>query len=81
MIKRLYEKVTGTPWTTERSLSGDGMVPLGALYAEELATLTDSELLRLTPVEAIEYAGVLRTQRAVERYKSARRRPAATRTG
>ncbi|NUR25621.1 MAG: hypothetical protein HOV83_07185 [Catenulispora sp.] len=63
MIKRLYELVTGNPWITSRSLTDDGILTLGAQYADEWATLTDSELMSMTTTEAIAWAEGRRVRR------------------
>jgi len=55
VIKRLYEKITGTPWTTGRSASVDFGPTIAARYPE-LVTLTDTQLMNLTPTKAIAYA-------------------------
>jgi hypothetical protein len=45
MIKRLYEELTGTPWTTTPAwASRDGIPLAGAVYRNELAHYTDVEL-------------------------------------
>lgn len=67
MIKNLFELVTGTPWTTGRSASADFGPTIAARYAAELGALTDEELLRLTPAQAIAYAEGVRALRAKSR--------------
>ncbi|MEV0734224.1 hypothetical protein [Polymorphospora sp. NPDC050346] len=47
MIPTLYEALTGRPWTTGRSLNEDFGPPPAVVYAEQLAGLTDTELLAL----------------------------------
>jgi hypothetical protein len=45
VLKWLYEKVTGTPWTTTPAwASRDGVRLVGAVYRDELAGYTDAEL-------------------------------------
>lgn len=45
MLKWLYEKVTGTPWTTTPAwASRDGVRLVGAVYQDELARYSDAEL-------------------------------------
>lgn len=44
MITRLYELLTGRPWTTTRRASVEFGPPPGALYAHQLAAFTDAEL-------------------------------------
>ena len=49
MIRRLYEALTGTPWTTTRSMSAEfGPLP-ATRYADELAAFTDAELVERGP--------------------------------
>jgi hypothetical protein len=45
IFPRLYERVTGRPWTTGRTASIDFGPPPGAVHAEELAAYSDAELL------------------------------------
>jgi hypothetical protein len=45
MIPRLYELLTGHPWTTVRSMTAEFGPPLAAVYATELAAYTDAELI------------------------------------
>ena len=45
MIRRLYETLTGRPWTTTRSAAAEFGPPPGARYAGELAAYTDTELI------------------------------------
>lgn len=45
MIKFLYEKVTGTPWTTTRSAAAEFGPPPAVEFATDLVWLTDSEVL------------------------------------
>lgn len=59
MIKRVFELVTGTPWTTGRSATQEYGPTVAARYPE-LAALTDSELMRLTPAQAIAYGRAVR---------------------
>lgn len=59
MIKRLYEAVTGTPWTTGRSAAVDFGPTIAARYPE-LAALSDMQLMRFTPAQAIAYAEAAR---------------------
>lgn len=43
-MRRLYERLTGRPWTTVR-MAGEEFGPLpGAVYRKELARFTDAEL-------------------------------------
>ncbi|MEU4424819.1 hypothetical protein AB0F81_29725 [Actinoplanes sp. NPDC024001] len=49
MIDRLYELVTGTPWTTVHSAAAEFGCPPGALYAEQLAQYSDAELIAYGP--------------------------------
>ena len=45
MFRRLYETLTGRPWTTTRSAAAEfGPLP-GARYAGQLAAYTDAELI------------------------------------
>lgn len=55
MIKQLYEAVTGTPWTTSRSATVDFGPRIAARYPE-LTRLSDTQLMNLTPAQAIAYA-------------------------
>jgi hypothetical protein len=41
----LYQLATGQAWTTGRSASADFGPPPGAVYREELAAYSDSELI------------------------------------
>jgi len=59
VIKRLYEAITGTPWTTGRCASVDFGPTIAARYPE-LATLSDEAVMRLTPAQAIAYAQAAR---------------------
>jgi hypothetical protein len=45
MIPRLYELLTGRPWTSVRSMTAEFGPPPGAVYATELAAYTDTELI------------------------------------
>jgi hypothetical protein len=45
MIRRLYETLTGRPWTTMRSAAAEFGPPPGARYAAALAAYTDAELI------------------------------------
>jgi hypothetical protein len=45
MIRRLYEAITGQPWTTTRSATAELGPPPGALYADQLGAYTDAELI------------------------------------
>lgn len=45
MIPRLYELLTGRPWTTTRSMSTEYGPPPGAVYATQLAAYTDRDLI------------------------------------
>lgn len=44
MIRALYERVTGRPWTTVRSAAAEFGPPPGAVFAEALRHYTDQEL-------------------------------------
>lgn len=44
MLQRLYELVTGTPWTTVRSAAAEFGPPPGAQFAAELSRYSDAEL-------------------------------------
>jgi hypothetical protein len=44
MLQRLYELVTGRPWTTVRSAAAEFGPPPGARYAAELSRFSDAEL-------------------------------------
>lgn len=55
MIKRIYEAVTGTPWTTGRSATADFGPTLATRYPE-WAQLTDHQLLSMTTEQAIAWA-------------------------
>ena len=55
MFKRLYEKLTGTPWTTTVSCTAQFGPTIAARYPE-LAALSDEELMAFTPETAIAYA-------------------------
>jgi hypothetical protein len=46
MIARLYERLTGRPWTTTRTMSVEFGPPPGAIYAVELSRYTDAELIK-----------------------------------
>jgi hypothetical protein len=73
MIKRIYEAVTGTPWTTGRSATAD-FGPTPAAAYPELDELSFSELMTITNAEAIAWA---KAQRAsVERIPAPRTRAA-----
>jgi hypothetical protein len=54
MIKRLFEKVTGTPWTTTRCVTTEFGPPPGAEYAREIAEIGDWKINEL--VEHLEPA-------------------------
>lgn len=71
MIKKLYEVITGTPWTTGRSAAADFGPPPGAVYATEWAHLSDAELCTLTCAEAIAYAQAIRTRHTTTRERGA----------
>ncbi|MDI1464314.1 hypothetical protein QEZ54_25410 [Catellatospora sp. KI3] len=60
MIARLYEAVTGTPWTTVRSAAEEFGPTIAARYADELADFTDYELMAMTPAEAVRTAKAIR---------------------
>ena len=45
MFRRLYETLTGRPWTTTRSAAAEFGPPPGARYAGQLASYTDPELI------------------------------------
>jgi hypothetical protein len=45
MITRLYEALTGRPWTTTRSMTAEYGPPAGARYATDLAGYSDAELI------------------------------------
>lgn len=45
MIRRLWELVTGRPWTTTRSATAEYGPPPGAVFADQLAAYTDAELV------------------------------------
>ena len=45
MIPRLYELLTGRPWTSVRSMTAEFGPPPGAVYGEQLAGYTDAELI------------------------------------
>jgi hypothetical protein len=45
MIPRLYELLTGRPWTSVRSMTAEFGPPPGTVYATELAAYTDTELI------------------------------------
>lgn len=62
MIKALYEKVTGTPWTTGRSIAADFGPTVAARYAAELAPLSDRELMAMMPEQAIAYGEAVKTR-------------------
>lgn len=47
MIARLYELLTGQPWTTTRSAAAEFGPPPGAVYAVELSRYTDAELIAM----------------------------------
>ncbi|MCP2325649.1 hypothetical protein HDA40_004156 [Hamadaea flava] len=69
MITRIYELVTGTPWTTGRSAVAEFGPTIATRYPE-LAELTDRELCSMTPKTAIAYAEAQRanTAEAWERF-------------
>jgi hypothetical protein len=46
VIRRLWERLTGTPWTTTRSMAAEYGPPPGALFAAELAEYSDAELVK-----------------------------------
>jgi hypothetical protein len=48
MIVRIYEILTGKPWTTVRSAAAEFGPPPGAVYATQLAVYTDAELIAHT---------------------------------
>lgn len=60
MIKKLYQAITGKPWTTSRSCTHDFGPTPGARYAAELATFTNAQLLTMTRDEAITTAQLIR---------------------
>jgi len=45
MIARLYELLTGKPWTTTRSMAAEFGPPPAVRYADQLAAYTDLELI------------------------------------
>jgi hypothetical protein len=45
MIARLFQALTGRPWTTVRSCTAEFGPPPGARYAAELAAYSDAELI------------------------------------
>jgi hypothetical protein len=45
VIGWLYEKTTGTPWTTTRSMAAEFGPPPAVQFSNELLRLTDDELL------------------------------------
>ena len=45
MITRLYELLTGHPWTTVRSATAEFGPPPAARYATQLAAYSDAELI------------------------------------
>jgi hypothetical protein len=45
MITRLYELLTGQPWTTTRSMAAEFGPPPAARYATQLAAYSDAELI------------------------------------
>lgn len=54
MIRRIYKRLTGTPWTTGRQLSTDPALrrlgpPPAVRYAEQLRHYTDAELVERGP--------------------------------
>lgn len=63
MIRRLYELVTGTPWTTTRSAAEEFGPTVATRYAAELVTLTDDELIRYDRRAVVEYARAVRLLR------------------
>lgn len=81
MIRALYERLTGRPWTTGRRLSTDEAVlsrygqPPAIRYREQLAAYTDTELVERGP----EILAELREQEAaVNRLLAAAERSHAT---
>lgn len=66
MIKRLYEAVTGTPWTTGRSCTADFGPTIAARYVTEVASLTEQELHALHPAIAVAYLEHIREVHAVQ---------------
>ncbi|GAA1423861.1 hypothetical protein ACFQZ4_19630 [Catellatospora coxensis] len=55
MIKRMYEAITGTPWTTGRSCTADFGPTIAARYVTEVLSLTEQELHALHPAIAVAY--------------------------
>lgn len=45
MIRALYEAITGRPWTTTRSAAAEFGPPPGAVYADQLAAYSDTDLI------------------------------------
>jgi len=66
LIKSLYEKITGTPWTTVRSCTQEFGPPPGARYADVFAGMSDDELYSIPAAgrpyvdAAIDYAEAVR---------------------
>lgn len=60
MIRWLYERLTGTPWTTVRSAAAEFGPPPGAIYADELSAYSDLDLV----LHGDEILAELRSRRA-----------------
>jgi len=67
LIKWLYEKVTGTPWTTVRSCTQEFGPTPGARYEAELRMLSDKQLMELTPGSAVRFGEAVRAARTTPR--------------
>ncbi|MDI1466274.1 hypothetical protein QEZ54_35385 [Catellatospora sp. KI3] len=63
MIARLYEAVTGTPWTTGRSAAAEFGPTVATRYADALSWLTDAELMAMTPAQAAAYGQAMAAAR------------------
>jgi hypothetical protein len=46
MIARIWQAITGRPWTTVRSAAAEFGPPPAARYAAQLAAYSDTELIR-----------------------------------
>ncbi|GAB4049702.1 hypothetical protein [Catellatospora paridis] len=66
MIKRMYEAIIGTPWTTGRSCTADFGPTIAARYVAEILSLTEQELHALHPAIAVAYLEHVREIHALD---------------
>lgn len=72
MIRRLYQTLTGRPWTTTRSCAAEFGPPPGARYADQLSAYSDAELI----VHGDRILARLRAQQPTPSARPAARSPA-----